>query len=57
MDLMRSKIEVPRDVRYSTSGNITSLERLLSTLEHMRIPNGTGPGVRGVNRKDDLGRS
>ena len=42
-----SKIEVPRDVR-NLKGPYTwhVQERMVSTLEQMQVPNGTGPGVR-----------
>ena len=46
-----NKIEVPRDVR-NTKGPYTLQvqERMVSTLEQMQVPNGTGPGVRRSKR-------
>ena len=46
-----SKIEVPRDAR-NPKGPQTrqAQERMVSTLEQMQVPNGTGPGVRRSKR-------
>ena len=48
LQVQTSKIEVPRDVRNSKSGNMTSSGKIVSTLEKMQVPNGTGPGVRSI---------
>ena len=46
-----SKIEVPRDVRNSKGPQTWQVqERMVSTLEQMQVPNGTGPGVRRSKR-------
>ena len=42
----RVKIKVPMDIRNSKSEIWQVLERLVSTLEHMQVPKGTGPGVQ-----------
>ena len=45
--LMTSKIEVPRDIRNSKGPYTWQVqERMVSTLEQMQVPNGTGTGVR-----------
>ena len=46
-----SKTEVPRDVRNSKGPQTRQAqERIVSTLEQMQVPNGTGPGVRRSKR-------
>ena len=48
---IRGKIEVPRDLRNSKSPWTWQVqERMVSTLEQMQDPNGTGPGVRNSKR-------
>ena len=44
---LKGKIEAPRDYR-NPKGPQTgqAQERMVSTLEQMQVPNGTGPGVR-----------
>ena len=37
--------EVPGDFRNSKSEICQAQKRLVSTIEHMQVPNGTGPGV------------
>ena len=48
---VESKIEVPWDVRNSKGPWTRQVqERMVSTLEQMQVPNGTGPGVRRSKR-------
>ena len=49
--MLLRKIEVPRDVRNSKGPYTWQVqERMVSTLEQMQVPNGTGPGVRRSKR-------
>ena len=51
MHCIVSKIEVPRDVQNSKGPYTWQVqERMVSTLEQMQVPNGTGPGVRRSKR-------
>ena len=56
---MWSKIEVLKDVRNSESPDTWQVqESMVSILEQMQVPNGTGPGVQGSNNKMlDLGET
>ena len=44
--IIRSKLEVPRDVRNFKSVNMKVQEKMVSTLEQMQVPNGTGTSDR-----------
>ena len=43
-----SKIEVPKDVRSSKSGDMTCFGKTGLILKHLKVSNGTGPGVERV---------
>ena len=43
-------MEVPRNVRNSKYGNMKSSGEMVSILEQMQVPKGTGPGVRRSKR-------
>ena len=45
-----AQIEVPRNVRNSKSENMTMSGEMVSTLEQVQVPNGTGSGVRRSKR-------